>query len=61
MVAAKFGSWMSQAKDKYSSSKEDPDSKVSKVNNVGRSVKGRLIKVMLGEENKTDDHKFLVH
>ena len=58
-MAAKLGSWMSQAKVKCNEHLENPD---SKVNFVRRSVKGRLIKVMLGEEeNKTNDEKFLVH
>ena len=56
MVAAKLGSWMSKAKDKYSEQVENPE---SRVNNVKRSVKGSLIKVMLGAA--ADDEKYLVH
>ena len=56
MVAAKLGSWMSKAKDKYSEQVENPE---SRVNHVKRSVKGSLIKVMLGAA--ADDEKYLVH
>ena len=48
-MAAKLGSWMSKAKDKYSEQLENPESRVN-------YVKGRLIKVMLGAENE----KYLV-
>ena len=54
MVAAKLGSWMSKAKDKY------VDNPESRVNHVKNSVKGNLIKVMLGAAT-VDDEKYLVH
>jgi len=57
-MAAKFGSWMSKAKDKCNEHLENPE---SKVNSLRRNVKGSLIKVVLGAENRTDDEKFLVH
>ena len=49
---------MSKAKVRYNEHLENPE---SKINEVKRGVKGRLIKVVLGSENATDDEKFLVH
>ena len=46
-MAAKLGSWMSKAKEKCNGHLENPD---SKVNYVRRSMKGKLIKVVLGAE-----------